>query len=433
VQKPPNFLDHITARNQKQVAYDERVLQAEDEVAGIICDIADFLSGMSSTGLVTVCINASDSLKRGETIIGGQFWHQEGRSMTVTNPIMDGMPNTREAAILSAAAEAIEWTNPIETFSSDGKRRASRIVVYPADIPPIEEAMAEFAQNPSDREDGSHIAFTKILSNVEKFENPPRILRADSSDLAESEFAPAVPLWLNIANQVSVGSRNLVLEDGPDIHNSSDEDSPQDERGEELTGMYANGLKAPVVLSQSEVARQRATRHALKESGMLINSDTPDSTPVASDSTQSTPSSPTQTRCASRFDDPDSLKSQVIPRAKTPTGDHPQKESKPRQFLSDSSGVLEDEPAPAQLLSSRIVPEEEVPRSKQSSASAAAKNKEDASGSRRKTTSGSSRTSESDQPMATRSRSKASGAGSRGEGNSRATGLPLTGGLWGFD
>jgi hypothetical protein len=41
VQKPPNFLDHMTVRNQKQVAYNERVLYAEDEVAGINCDIAE--------------------------------------------------------------------------------------------------------------------------------------------------------------------------------------------------------------------------------------------------------------------------------------------------------------------------------------------------------------------------------------------------------
>jgi hypothetical protein len=32
----------MTTRKQKQVAYNERVSQAEDEISGINCDIADF-------------------------------------------------------------------------------------------------------------------------------------------------------------------------------------------------------------------------------------------------------------------------------------------------------------------------------------------------------------------------------------------------------
>jgi hypothetical protein len=42
VQKPPNCSDRMTTRKQKQVACNERVSQAEDEVSGINCDIADF-------------------------------------------------------------------------------------------------------------------------------------------------------------------------------------------------------------------------------------------------------------------------------------------------------------------------------------------------------------------------------------------------------
>jgi hypothetical protein len=94
-------------------------------------------------------------------------------------------------------------------------------------------------------------------------------------------------------------------------------------------------------------------------------------TSTTSDFTQSAPSSPAQTRCASRFDDPDALKSQFVPRAKTPTGEAPSKptvstavsmppppkEMKGRQFLSDSSGPSGHElPPPAVLLSSKVVP-----------------------------------------------------------------------------
>jgi hypothetical protein len=63
---------------------------------------------------------------------------------------------------------------------------------------------------------------------------------------------------MNIAAQVSVGSRDLVKEDGPDTMNSSDEESIKEEHGDELTGMYTEGCKAPVLMSQAEVAKQKA-------------------------------------------------------------------------------------------------------------------------------------------------------------------------------
>jgi hypothetical protein len=102
--------------------------------------------------------------------------------------------------------------------------------------------------------------------------------------------------------------------------------------------------------------------------GKWIDSDALASASTTSDCSQSVPSSPANTRCASRFDVPDALESQAIPRAKTPTGDAPskptvstavsmpppRKSSKRRQtFLSDSPGPSGDElPPPAVLLSS---------------------------------------------------------------------------------
>jgi hypothetical protein len=133
---------------------------------------------------------------------------------------------------------------------------------------------------------------------------------------------------LSTAAQVSVGSRDFVLENGPDVMSSSDEDSPQDEKGDELTGVYTSGLKAPVVLSQAEVSRQRAAADVLKKAkwGVWINSDAPDSTSTTSDFTQSAPSSPAIPRSASRFDTPISSK---IPRAQTPTKEVPAKPTVP--------------------------------------------------------------------------------------------------------
>jgi hypothetical protein len=140
--------------------------------------------------------------------------------------------------------------------------------------------------------------------------------------------------------QVSVGTRPLVLEDGPDTMHSSDEDATEEEPGDKLTGVYANGLKSPVYLSRSEVARQKAVASYAKTVGYgkWINSDAPSSTDVSSDFessqpqsvptspivpyrsesrspflplsgtgvsseafSQSAPSSPANTRCGSRF------------------------------------------------------------------------------------------------------------------------------------
>jgi hypothetical protein len=56
VQRPPNCLDRMTARKQKQVASRERVLKAEDEIAGINCDIADFLSDMNAVEVITMVL-----------------------------------------------------------------------------------------------------------------------------------------------------------------------------------------------------------------------------------------------------------------------------------------------------------------------------------------------------------------------------------------
>jgi hypothetical protein len=126
---------------------------------------------MSSTGTITVCINTGTSMKKNETILGGQLWLQEDRSMTTVNGIFEGMPNTRESAILSAAVEAVQWKHPIERVSEERKRLTSSVVIYPAEMPQLEEVLSEFSRNPSEQEDGSHIALSKILEKSAEYES----------------------------------------------------------------------------------------------------------------------------------------------------------------------------------------------------------------------------------------------------------------------
>jgi hypothetical protein len=108
-QKPPNSLDRMQSTYLKQVAYNQRIMKAEEEISGINCDVADFVSQMSLDPAeeVVIYVNGSQEMKKGEKAMAGQLWVQGDRMMTASNPTFDGIANSREAAVLTAAAEAV--------------------------------------------------------------------------------------------------------------------------------------------------------------------------------------------------------------------------------------------------------------------------------------------------------------------------------------
>jgi hypothetical protein len=128
-------------------------------------------------------------MKKNESILGGQYWKQGERNMTATNDIIEGMPNTREAAILSAAVEAVEWQHPTEP-EIEGKRSGRRVIIYLSQMPQLEEAMNAFPDNPTPFEDGSHIAFARILTSCSQFAISPRtfILRSHMDEYSSTGF-----------------------------------------------------------------------------------------------------------------------------------------------------------------------------------------------------------------------------------------------------
>jgi hypothetical protein len=93
----------------KQLTYNQRVLNAEKEIVGINCDIADFLSGLSHdpSDQLIICVNGSEEMKRNEAAVGGQLWIQGDKQMTASDQVMDGMANNKEDAVLSATVEAV--------------------------------------------------------------------------------------------------------------------------------------------------------------------------------------------------------------------------------------------------------------------------------------------------------------------------------------
>jgi hypothetical protein len=138
VQKPPNFLDRMQSTFLKQVAYNQRIMKAEEEISGINCDVADFVSKMTLDPAeeVVICVNGSQEMKRGETAMAGQLRIQGDRMMTASNPAFDGMSNTKESAVLSATAEAIAWKN--DALETPGPRKGQRVVIYPKELTQLE-------------------------------------------------------------------------------------------------------------------------------------------------------------------------------------------------------------------------------------------------------------------------------------------------------
>jgi hypothetical protein len=177
-QKPPNVLDRMRSVLLKQVAYNQRVMEAEEEIAGTNCDAPEFLSSMKFVPeeRVIICVNGSEEMKREEEAIAGQLWLQSGRQMTASNKAREGMADTRESAILSAAAEAVEWRHAYEL---DGPRKGQRVVIYPKDLPQLDAFLSSGDPN-IDTEDGHSIAYMAISQASQSFENPPFFWREDS-------------------------------------------------------------------------------------------------------------------------------------------------------------------------------------------------------------------------------------------------------------
>jgi hypothetical protein len=265
-QKPSNGLDRMQSTFSKQVAYDERVLEAESEIAGINYDVPHFLEDMSIDEPVLVCINSSEEMKRDEEAIAGQLWVQGDRQMTASNKAPEGMADTRDSALLYAAAEAVTWNHASQP---DIGRKGQRVIIFPKDLPQLDEFLVTCDPN-ADSEGGHPIAYEAILPEPQKFESTPHFVRDDSSVVTEDPLRAAnVPEWLAKSKQVATGNRRRVLEDGLDVMSSSDEDDPNMKPDKEK-GMYTTEMDpkaGPRVLSQSEATRQRAYAKANREAG----------------------------------------------------------------------------------------------------------------------------------------------------------------------
>jgi hypothetical protein len=213
---------------------------------------------------VIIYVNGSQEMRKGEKAMAGQLWVQGDRMMTASNPAFDDMANTREAAVLSAAAEAIAWRN--EALETPGPRKGQRVVIFARDIEHLEEVLISADPN-ADPRDGHPIAYKRVLEAAAEFEVPPIFLKEDCQVIVtDPAKAAVVPTMVCMAERIATGSRPRVLENGPDTPNS-DEEADEDVEADKELNMYAPGVDStlgPKVLSQAEAARQHAAFQALK-------------------------------------------------------------------------------------------------------------------------------------------------------------------------
>jgi hypothetical protein len=197
--------------------------------------------------------------------MAGQLWMQGDRMMTASNPAYDGMANTKEAAVLSAVAEAVVWKN--EALETDGPRKGQRVVIYPKELPQLDTVLSTGDPN-IDAESGHPIAYERILAHAQSYENPPILLREDCERItSDPKMAEAVPRWMCMAELVATGSRRRVPENGPDTWDSDDE-AIEDVVPDEEHDMYTSEMdpkKGPIKIPQHEAPRQRAAAAALKD------------------------------------------------------------------------------------------------------------------------------------------------------------------------
>jgi hypothetical protein len=104
VQTPPNSLERMHARLQKQVAFNQRVLKNEELIAGINVALAGFLQGMDIDMPLYACVNVGERVRGAQPICGELFVHED-RQMSASCEPLEGLCTSREEGALSGIAD----------------------------------------------------------------------------------------------------------------------------------------------------------------------------------------------------------------------------------------------------------------------------------------------------------------------------------------
>jgi hypothetical protein len=343
--------------------------------------------------------------------------------MSVSNPSLPGMANTKEAAVLSAVADAVSWKNEAIELE-DPPRKGKRVVVYPKELSHLDTVLV--SGDPS--VDGDHvIAYQAILEHAQTFEIPPVFIKEDAESIAaHPEMSLKVPSWMCIAERIATGSRKRVTEDGPDTWHSDDE-SQTDIGADKEANMYTSEMDpalGPQKLSMHEAARLRAAAKSSRASSSASSTD------VSSDFGNSIVSSPVSTRQATPLNSDDDeymsqdqlkalnlgkkMSQKSIPRCPSAPGSRKATGGAP----GTRSGVVPEPPVPdpvKQTVESKAVAPQRAPADQPKGAKAPPPTKGQAKGQE-------SPVAKATHPMATSTRNASGAGGLRGVDGSGSTG-----------
>jgi hypothetical protein len=261
----------------KQIAFNRRVLSAEEQIAGINLGLGDFLQDMSfdESEPLFVCVGGNHAM-RGTKPIGGQYWRQGNRETAAINVVLDGMDGGQESVLLSAIHEAVDWRHTLEMAADPCfKRPGQRVVVYPASLSKFALVMATWNAG-YDLEGGHCDAYERIFAECDTFANRPIFVAADREAIGSwPVVAKEVSIWMEQTREIALAGHGQVHQDGRDACRS-ESDSEHSDHGEDIPyeSAYTQPLLGPggkpkfggpLVLSGTQafvlraVARQSAT------------------------------------------------------------------------------------------------------------------------------------------------------------------------------
>jgi hypothetical protein len=214
-------------------------LKNEEEVSGINSGMADFLQDMSFAPehSVFVCVNVGERM-RGTQPIAGELWAQEGRQMTATAELVEGLDSSRESVALSGVYNALVWRHAMETsMDPNYKRRGQRVIVYPRFLDKFGIILAS-GNVGFDIKGNRDIVYENGLQEKETWLEFPVFMPEDGLCLTiYPVLVQPVQEWMEDTKRIAVAGDCQVLVDGPDVCDSESEAEYSD-HGKVLEGMY---------------------------------------------------------------------------------------------------------------------------------------------------------------------------------------------------
>jgi hypothetical protein len=129
VQEPPATLARMHASRERQIAFNKRVLEKENEVSAVNSELSDSFTAINLDKSTFVFLNVGERMRATQPICG-RLCANDSRKMSATSTILPGRGGSRESVALSGISNVVTWRHVLE-LSQDHPRPGKRIVIYP--------------------------------------------------------------------------------------------------------------------------------------------------------------------------------------------------------------------------------------------------------------------------------------------------------------